>query len=313
MRRLFLLLALPLLALACAPASAPPPDSREACAVERLETVPLRRQGAFWAVDALVDGQPAVLMLDTGAGNGAALAPAAAARLGTRRTGMRVSITSGPGEGIVVPLLVIGRLTLGGTVLEGVEAPELASITRLHGEFDGILGLEALRGHDVELDLPAATMALYRARACPSGAPPWSGPVAGARRPPAGPSTANRPFVPARLDGQPTEALLDTGATHTVVDTALARAAGAPAAPPRGAPAGTMVTITDPAVAIWRHRFAELELAGARLRAPPLWVAPVGPAPGIVVGQDILAQLRLWISPGSDTIHIAPPAARPGS
>jgi predicted aspartyl protease len=307
-RHLLLLLALPLLALACAPA--PPADSDQACAFERQETITLRRQGAFWAVDALVDGQPAVLMLDTGAGNGAALAPAAAARLGTRRTGMRVSITSGPGEGIVVPLLMIGRLTLGGTVLEGVPAPELASIARLHGGFDGILGLEALRGHDLELDLPAATLALYRARICPSGGPPWRGPVAGTRRPPAGPSTANRPFVPARLDGQPTQALLDTGATHTVVDTDLARAAGAPAAPPPGTPTGTMVTITDPAVAIWRHRFAELELGGARLRAPPLWIAPLGPMPGIVVGQDILAQLRLWLSPGSDTIHIAPAAAR---
>ncbi len=289
---------------ACTPA---PPDQ---CAFEKLETLPLSRQGSFWAVAALIDGQPATLMLDTGAGNAAALSPAAAARLGTRRTGLRFGISAGPGASIQVPVREIGRLALGRIVLERVLVPELEAIPRLHGSFDGILGLEALESFDLELDLPAATLSFYRARICPAGAPPWSGPVAGVRRLPAGDSAANRPFVPARLNGQVAHALLDTGATDTVVDGALARAAGAPAAPPRGAEATTMVTITDPAVTIWRHGFEVLEVAGARIRAPRLWIAPLGEQPNLVVGQDILSGLRLWLSPGSGTVHIAPPADR---
>jgi hypothetical protein len=185
------------------------------------------------------------------------------------------------------------------------------NLLRLHGAFDGILGLEALEGFDLELDLPRGTLTFYRARICPGGAPPWSGPVSGIRRLPAGDSTANRPFVPARLNGQLAHALLDTGATDTVVDTALARAAGAPATPPPGAEVSTMITITDPEVVIWRHGFAVLEVACARLRAPRLWIAPLGEQPNIVVGQDILSGLRIWLSPGSGTVHIAPAALRP--
>lgn len=134
--------------------------------------------------------------------------------------------------------------------------------------------------------------------------------MAGVRRLPAGEGAANRPFVAARLNGQPAQALLDTGATDTVVDSALARAAGAPAAPPPGADSGTMVTITDPEVVIWRHGFEVLEVAGIRIRAPRLWIAPLGDRPKIVVGQDILAGLRLWLSAGSGTVHLAPAAPR---
>jgi predicted aspartyl protease len=289
-------------------ACTPTPDE---CAFEKLETVPLRREGSFWAVAAQIDGQPATLMLDTGAGNAAALSPAAAARLGTRRTGLRFGISSGPGAGILAPVHEIGRLALGRVVLERVLVPELEAIPRLHGEFDGILGLEALEGFDLELDLPGGTLSFYRPRACPQGAPPWSGPVSGVRRLPAGEGAANRPFVPARLNGRPAHALLDTGATDTVVDSALARAAGAPTRAPRAAEVTTMVTITDPAVTIWRHGFEVLEVAGARIRAPRLWVAPLGEEPNLVVGQDILGGLRLWLSPGSGTVHIAP-AAAPG-
>ena len=72
-----------------------------------------------------------------------------------------------------------------------------------------------------------------------------------------------------------------------------------------------MITITDPEVVIWRHGFAVLEVAGARLRAPRLWIAPLGEQPNIVVGQDILSGLRIWLSPGSGTVHIAPAALRP--
>ena len=288
-------------------ACTPTPDS---CAFEKLETIELRREGSFWAVDAEIDGQPAVLMLDTGAGNAAALSPAAATRLGTRRTRLRFAISAGPGAGIQVPVREIGRLALGRVVVERVLVPELEAIPRLHGAFDGILGLEALEGFDLELDLPAGTLSFYRARICPNGAPPWSGPVAGVRRLPAGEGAANRPFVPARLNGQVAHALLDTGATDTVVDNALARTAGAPATPPPGAERNTMVTITDPEVVIWRHGFEVLEVAGARLRAPQLWIAPLGEQPNIVVGQDILSGLRIWLSPGSGTIHIAPAAPR---
>ena len=298
-KNLFLLFLL----AACTPA----PDS---CAFEKLETIELRREGSFWAVAAEIDGQRATLMFDTGAGNAAALSPAAAARLGLRRTGLRFGISAGPGAGIQAPVREIRRLALGRVVLEGVLVPELEAIPRLHGEFDGILGLEALDGFDLEMDLPAGTLSFYRRRTCPQGAPPWSGPVAGVRRLPAGETAANRPFVPARLNGRPAHALLDTGATDTVVDSALARAAGAPAAPPRGGETTTMVTITDPEVVIWRHGFEVLEVAGARIRAPRLWIAPLGEQPNLVVGQDILAGLRIWLSAGSGTVHIAPPAPR---
>ncbi len=291
-------------------ACAPPvvPDSAEACRVEKVTSVPLRRHGAFWALDVQVDGKPAALMLDTGA-TGGALTTAAAARLGTRIGGGRFTVTSGAGGTIYGRSFEIDRLVVGGETVERLIVPELVGEHPLGDGYDGIIGMQTFNRYDIDIDLPGNMLGLYRRRYCPSGPPPIAGARAFRRTGPER-SGDNRPMVGARLNGREGRALLDTGATVTIVDGAFATAAGAPATPGEGAAKGEVRTVAEKAQ-MWRHRFDRLELVGRRVESPHLWITGLGMANDLIVGQDILRRLRIWISNGSDAVYIAPAAGAP--
>ena len=295
--------------LALLTACAPPvvPNSPEACAIEKVTSVPIRRLGKFWAVDVTLDGKPAALMLDTGA-TGSALTTAAQARLGTRVLHGRFTVTSAAGGTIYPRAFEIDRLTLGSETMERQIVPELFDAHPLGEGYDGILGMATFDKYDIEIDMPANTLGLYRRRYCPAGPPPWSGPVGVFRRSDPALARGNRPMVRAVLDGRPARALLDTGATSTVVDTAFAVAVGGPGEPPAGGQVSEMRTVAATAK-IWRHSFATLALAGTTLQRPALWITSLGMTADMIIGQDLLGRLRIWISNGSDAVYIAPAAA----
>jgi predicted aspartyl protease len=292
---------------------APPvvPNSPEACHVEKVTSIPLRRHGSFWAVDVLLDGQPAALMLDTGANTGA-LTAAAAARLRTRIGTGRFTVTSGAGDTIYLRSFEIDRMEIGGQTVERLTVPELPETNPLGDGYDGIIGMSAFERYDVAVDLPGSTLELYRRRYCPGGGPPWPRAATFRRTGPAL-SRDTRPMVRARINGREARALLDTGATITIVDAGFARAAGAPPPDPTPDPArtGRLRTVSDANVPMWRSRFDSLEIVGARLDKPELWVTGLGMTSDMIVGQDVLRHLRIWISNGSDAVYIAPAAGAP--
>lgn len=163
--------------------------------------------------------------------------------------------------------------------------------------------------NDVEIDFPARTLSLYRARFCPQGRPPWSfGFLSFPRTGTASQRADNRPVIAVRLDGHPANALVDTGATTTVVNQSFAVAAGAPAEPPPDARRGTMGTMSEATLPMWLHRFGMMEIGAARIAEPQLWVLDMGQTPDMVLGLSHISRLRLWISNGSDMVYLAAPA-----
>lgn len=326
MRALILPVLLAAMLAACAPM--PEPGSAEACRVEQVASVPLLPpdppRTSRWAVEVLLDGKPVRMMLDSGA-NGLTISTEVAQRLGLRqRSDMRAS-TTGLGGTVYRRVFEAGTVAIGGqtrsvpTLL--IETTDAQSASR---GFDGILGMEVFDRNDVEIDFPARTLALYRARFCPKGRPPWQGgflsfPRAGANQH----STGNRPMINARLDGRQARALVDTGATTTVVDQSFAVAAGAPAEPPDGARRGTTGTMSETTLPMWLHRFGTLEIGPARIEAPQLWITDLGMAADMILGLSHIGRMRIWISNGSDMVYLAapprppapqpaPPPARPG-
>ena len=314
------LLATLLAALLAACAPMPEPGSPEACRVEQVASVPLLPpdppRTSRWAVEVFLDGKPARMMLDSGA-NGLSISSEVALRLGLRqRSDMRASTTGLGGT-------VYRRVFEAQTVAIGAQTrtiPTLLTETtdaQAAGRgFDGILGMGVLDRNDVEIDFPARTLALYRARFCPQGRPPWQGgflsfPRAGANEY----RTGNRPMIDVRLDGRQARALVDTGATTTVVDKGFAVAAGAPAEPPDGARRGTTGTMSETTLPMWLHRFGTLEIGPARIEAPQLWITDLGMAADMILGLSHIGGLKIWISNGSDMVYLAapprPPAPQP--
>ncbi len=306
--------ALPMLLLLVALAGcAPPlvPDSAEACRVERLAALPMRPLENRWVVDVMADGKPATMMLDTGATT-MTIGTDAAERLGLRlRPDMRSTVTALGGT-VYRRVFEIDRLGLGGETVERQLATEMTAAQTAGLGYDGIIGMRPLAGYDVEIDFPARTFSLYRARFCPSRPPPWPQPFAAFPRSwSAGHSRLNLPMVAGRLDGRRVHALLDTGATTSLVDTATARAVGAPGSAALPGQTGVARTMSDNSVPMWRHRFGELVVAGARIREPELWVVGLGMTADMIVGLDILHRFRIWISNASDTVYIAAPGGIP--
>lgn len=315
MRALILPFLLAALLAACAPQ--PEPGSAEACRIEQVATAPLLPPDppstSRWAVEVLLDGKPARMMLDSGA-NGLSISTEAALRLGLRQRGDMRASTTGLGGTVYRRVFEADTVAIGAqtrphpTLL--VETTDAQSAGR---GFDGILGMEVFDRNDVEIDFPARTLSLYRARFCPQGRPPWQGGFLSFPRAGAGQHrTGNHPMIEVRLDGRPAHALVDTGATITVVDQSFAVAAGAPAEPPDGAPRGTTGTMSEATLPMWLHRFGALEIGPVRIVQPELWITDLGMAADMILGLSHIGRMRIWISNGSDMVYLAAPPRPPG-
>ena len=306
MRTATILAVLALLA-ACAPPVVP--NSPEACAVQPVTEVPLIPPNppatTRWAIAMALDGKPVTMMLDSGA-TGLVISSEAAARLGLRHRPDMQASSSGLGGMVYRRVFEVGSVTIGSqTETKAALAVEMTDAQAAGRGFDGIVGMRPFDQNDIEIDFRARTLRLYRARFCPSGAPPWSGQFATVPRSrSAQHSRWNLPMVAVRLDGRQAHALLDTGATSSVVDRSFAQTLGAPAAPPDGARLGTARTMSETTMPMWLHRFETAEIAGRRFSNPQIWILDLGMVGDMIVGLDILARLRIWISSGSDTVYI---------
>lgn len=299
---------LPLLALAtalllgaCAPGQPPDP-----CAVERIARVPLDMAEGLPRVTVAINGRPATMLLDTGA-NAVILTPAAARRLGVEEQSQEMLAATAVGGATYGRAVNLATLSFAGTEINDQRAAEMAlPMDRFGGELlDGILGTPVLNRFDLELDSEAASLTLYRARACPGGAIPWPRPYA--MLPMLSRARIAHITVPVRINGMPAAGLIDTGATHTMVDLALARRLGVPEA--ALAPAASLETqgLGPAAGRYWRHRFARIELGGRAYTNVELAITDLGNEAEMLVGQDFLFGRRIWLSRESDTVYISDP------
>jgi len=66
-------------------------------------------------------------------------------------------------------------------------------------------------------------------------------------------------------------------------------------------------------VPMWQHRFGAADIVGLRFPTPNIWILDLGMTADMVVGLDILARTRIWISSGSDAVYVARGGARGGA
>ena len=293
-----------LLFLLAACAGPAPEASGGPCALDRRAVLPVAVVQNVPLVAVLINGRPATMVLDTGA-DLTMLTKAAAFRLGLApEEGVAFDTVGAGGTGVA------GFARIDGLLLGEVQVPErLVGVAPIalprwaDGQMDGLLGTDVLGDYDVELDLPNATVTLYRARPCPGAAPPWPAPFQALERRDALPGTL---AVPVWLDGVELTALLDTGTSLTVVTPRVALAAGVSAGVLARAPVLRSIT-TGPNVLLTRAvRFRELRLGDEALRGPMLLVGPLPPSAGdALLGGDYLMNRRVWLSFATGQVFVA--------
>jgi predicted aspartyl protease len=278
-------------------------ETATGCALERRGELALSLRHDIPLVQATVDGTEVTLILDTGAER-TLLTDAAVARLGLPRDAAHVDRVVGIGPTSEAAEAEARRFGLGDVSLH--DRPIVVGAFALAGSEadtpDGLLGIDLLSHYDIDLDLPGRRATLYRARACPAGAPPWP---RGASMLVAAHGAHDHLLAPVTLDGQALQASIDSGSETTTVALRALPRLGVSAAALAHDPVLRVQGMSRSVTTVHVHRFASLEIGGLAFRQPYI---PVSPLPAFLgdalLGADVLRQHRVWLSWASDRIWI---------
>ena len=264
-------------------------------AAPRGTAIPIEVINGQCLVPVLLDGRPARLVLDTGS-ELTMVTRAAVARLGLRPDPWVSTTLRGAGGLLERHANVDIRTALAGTVPlfqrgpgSGLSLPVTSSDL---GGADGLLGGDVLQHYTLDLDMPAARLAL------------------GAMHTPAHavqlqPLRRVLLLAPVRLDGHSLVALVDTGASASLVNArGLYRLGLAPARLQQD-PAAPLMALGGVSAARL-HRFAELCIGPLCLAAPIVLTETVPEAAyDLVLGLDVLGRQRLLLSYPGLTLEFA--------
>ncbi len=278
------------------------------CRRERVATVPLRDDGGFLSIPASSRGRPIRLMLDTGSDAGL-IVPQAVQALGLpvdAELRIRLQGTGGTGGSTGVarlPELAIGSLTLGDI---SIPVGELPAAPRLDPPVAGFLGGDVLSQFDLDLDVPAGALSLYRidlpSFAC-APPPTWSGPFETI----ALDAHGVRLSLPAMLDGQPISALFDTGARSHLLSRAAAQRLGVSSETLAADPGGITSGVDLREQPYHWHRFSSLRIGDETEPSPVLTVAPLSEPFDMLLGSDWLAGREVWLSYATRRLFVRRP------
>ncbi len=257
-------------------------------------------------VRAKVNDQPVAFIVDTGA-DLSAVTPKAVEALSLPVDHDHRVVMTGIGGSVLSNLVEIRRLDLGHGSARDVEFVQAGAIG---GSVDGLpvvglFGADFLANYDVEFDLPAHHVALYKEQGCDAHfAQPWPG---DAYTLPFDLERDRQVKVPIRLDGAPLVVQLDSGAGGTILTLDDARTAGAT---PQVIAADRVVTtqgIDENRVKASVHRFAALDIGPEH--DTPAQVA-VGDVTVSLLGANFLRTHRVWISYPHQLLWVQPTHAR---
>ena len=264
--------------------------------------LPVRAAGNVPLVLASINGQPTVMILDTGSDTTLLSVPAAQ-RLGLRPAGLPALQQAAGGRSVAIPVR-LDYLALG----QAASLRPTAMVGQVPPGLDGVVGLNVLGAYELDLDVPSGRATLYRARPCADALPPWTGPYTqlGIQQ-----LRSGHMFVRAELDGRPVSGMLDTGASSTIVSVSTARDAGVTMQELRSLPVGRALTLNASGMEVRPRTFASLRIGPDEIASPRLLVADVPPGMGdVVVGGDYLATRRLWFSFLTGRVFVAQPRPR---
>src|ERR1700722_18157537 len=198
-----------------------PAVAQGACDVDHQATVALQVSGGVITVPVEVNGITATFLLDTGAQR-SVVSEAAVQRLGLARdrwvgTTMRGIGGIGRRPNADPPSLRLGGVPLVRRTLNHDTSLTVADLPRStvgNQIIDGLLGRDFLSLFDLDLDVPAHHVTLYRVDDCSGRFLPWPGDYAAV---PITIPTEQAIVVPVTLDGRSLRALLDTGAGSSLL------------------------------------------------------------------------------------------------
>ena len=284
-----------------------------ACRVVPRVTVPLRAVAGHLVVTVAVDGDPARLILDTGAER-TLLTPQAVRRLALPLDRWVGTTMVGIGGEERHQNAQVASLSLGGlrlrqnTLLQGlsvsVGAIPSAQLGPGRRPLDGILGRDVLAAFDLAIDVPRLRLTLYRVRGCTGRFVPWPGAAALA----ALPGYRRMLGIPVRADGRPLRAMIDTGSSATLLAApGLARLGLTPAQLARGA-AGSATGIGPRTVPVHIVQLASLTVGGLVVHDMRVVAAEVRLQPmlDLLLGLDWLGRHKVWLSYATGQVFVAP-------
>jgi predicted aspartyl protease len=277
------------------------------CRLIPVAQLPVESPGNMVFTEAEIDGKSVKLLVDTGAER-TLLTETTVERLHLARDLQHATRTYGIGS----PTATWDAKLPDGIVLGGMRLPVdrvtvgRFGISEVAGhQVDGLLGADVLLGFDIDLDLPAQEMTLYRARReCPDAAPPWNQAyvdVAGVS------IRKDRLMLPFELNGVAGIAVLDTGAQMSSISREMAARVGlldSDLADDRTVMAHGAAPDQVP---VRIHRFSEFRIGPTETLAPMLPVVPMVSGMGdALVGGDFLRDRRVWLSFSTRRVFVTP-------
>ena len=175
---------------------------------------------------------------------------------------------------------------------------------------NALIGTDVLQDYDVEFDLPAKRLRLWRAPGCGAADLPWTGPRIAV---PIQVSSQRLLRLDVAIDGKPFVAVLDSGSGLTTLGPEAARRLGIGPAALADDPDVQLGGIAGDPFTVHLHRFATLRVGQERIAKPLLGVsdAPLAIPGDLLLGLGFFNGQRTWISYRTEKLFIQPvtPAA----
>jgi predicted aspartyl protease len=275
------------------------------CDLVKLSEVPLELRDRLFTVPATVNGHAINLELDTG-GTRSFLLETTVQRLGIARDARRSTAVSGVGGGVPRPVARLESMSIGGTPISvsGI------SVSTLGGNpaFDGVLGLDFLQHFDLDIDGPHRTLTLYAVRQCEAADPPWNEPFA---RITGAAAQMGWLTIPLEIDGIQGSAPVDTGASFTMIMPRMMRRLGLTEQTLANDRTVKLHVVATDDVEGRVHRFQTIRIGPMIAHNAAILVfARELPSSGNarnldgVIGQDFLANRRVWFSFATGRIYV---------
>lgn len=287
----------------------PAEGSAEACAFEGRTEIPLHIVQRHPVIVVMADGKPLNLVFDTGA-EATTLFEPAVERSKLRPDWGRITQTMGISGNDVHFNVTADDVEVAGVPL-GRKSFSVAKMTMSHLDdtVDGVLGLDVIRGFDVDLDLQRQKLTLYRWRNCPQGRPNWEFAY---RSLPLNSSfeTHYRLSTPGAIGAEPISILVDTGAVMETVALRAALRAGIDNATIGADPASKMYGFGRSPATAYLHNFPTFSIGPETFRNAKMAIVDFPPASAdALLGYNWMLRHRLWFSFASRQLYVAEPSA----
>jgi len=284
-----------------------------ACEVTQAAVVPIDTTTPNMIVRVEVNGSPEPFILDTGAQR-TILDVDMVTRLQIARDRWVATTMRGVGGDDRELNAQPSSMVLGGVRLQLRTVAAVMSLPVGHlppaavsgRQVAGLLGADLLGGHDLMLNGPQATLALYSVRDCAGRFLPWAGPYSAI---PTIRPVGDVLLVPARIDGKVLLAEIDSGASFTTILAPGLEKLGLSQAMLNRDPAATVRGVGPQSVTVRFHRFGSMTIGDDRTPNP---VLGIGPARSLrivdmLLGADWLKGRVVWLSYATTQVFVAGP------